>query len=175
MTQYGPKREDIILQPVSGKALEVYKGEVLRIIQVEGGQCVDFNAFNLHDYKEYLGVSNTRSQHGFRPKKGDIVWSVHSRNRPMYVVLEMPETCTTDLLGGRCKAGNHFPEGFTPDAYGFHTNCQDTFSVCIEVGEIRGPKAGQTFYDPCQAPLCLFSSCLAQALPGHVGQDLMSV
>lgn len=131
MTQYGPKREDIILQPVSGKALEVYKGEVLRIIQVEGGQCVDFNAFNLHDYKEYLGVSNTRSQHGFRPKKGDIVWSVHSRNRPMYVVLEMPDTCTTDLLGGRCKAGNHFPEGFTPDAYGFHTNCQDTFSVCI--------------------------------------------
>ena len=79
MTQYGEKREDIVVQPVSGKALEVYKGEVLRIIQVEGAQCVDFNAFNLHDYKEYLGVSNTRSQHGFRPKKGDIVWSVQSR------------------------------------------------------------------------------------------------
>ena len=131
MPQYGPKREDIILQPVSGKALPVYMGEVLRIIQVDGGQCVDFNAFNLHDYKEYLGVSNTRSYHGFRPKKGDIVWSVHSRNRPMYIILEMPETCHTDLLGGRCKAGNHYPEGFTPEGYGIHTNCQDTFAASI--------------------------------------------
>jgi uncharacterized protein len=131
MTQYGEKREDIIVQPVSGKALELYRGEVLRIIQMEGAQCVDFNAFNLHDYKEYLGVSNTRSQHGFRPKKGDIVWSVQSRNRPMFIILEMPETCVTDLLGGRCKAANHYPEGFTPSAHGTHTNCQDTFATCI--------------------------------------------
>src|SRR3970040_1294661 len=76
MTQYGPKREDIILQPVSGKALEVYRGEVLRIIQIEGEQCVDFNAFNLHYYKEYLGVSNTRSRNAFRVKKGDLIWTV---------------------------------------------------------------------------------------------------
>ncbi len=131
MTQYGPKREDITLQPVSGKALPVYRGEVLRIIQVEGEQCVDFGAFNLHDYKEYLGVSNTRSYNGFRPKKGGIVWSVHSRNRPMYIILEMPETCVTDLLGGRCKASIHYSEGFTPDAYGIHTNCQDTFGAAI--------------------------------------------
>jgi uncharacterized protein YcgI (DUF1989 family) len=131
MIQYGPKREDITLQPVSGKALPVYRGEVLRIIQVGGEQCVDFNAFNLHDYKECLGVSNTRSFHGFRPKKGDIAWSTHSRNRPMYVILEMPESCVTDLLGGRCKAGLHYAEGFRPDAYGVHTNCQDTLAEVI--------------------------------------------
>jgi uncharacterized protein YcgI (DUF1989 family) len=131
MTEYGSKREDIVLQPVSGKALPVYRGEVLRLIQVEGEQCLDFDAFNLHDYKEYLGVSNTRSHHGFRPKKGDIVWSVHSRNRPMYLILEMPDTCVTDLLGGRCKAALHYAEGFSPDAYGIHTNCQDTFSAAI--------------------------------------------
>lgn len=131
MARYGVKREDMILEPVSGKALPVLRGEVLRIVQVEGEQCVDFNAFNLHDYKEYLGVSNTRSYYGFRPKKGDIVWSVHSRNRPMYVILEMPETCVTDLLGGRCKASLHYSEGFLPDAFGIHTNCQDTFAACI--------------------------------------------
>lgn len=131
MTKYGPKRAEITLQPVSGKALPVYRGEVLRILQVEGEQCVDFGAFNLHDYKEYLGVSNTRAYYGFRPKESDIIWSVHSRNRPMYIILKMPETCKTDLLGGRCKASNHYSEGFTPDAYGIHTNCQDTFATCI--------------------------------------------
>ncbi len=131
MVQYGPKREDIIAQPVSGKALPVYRAEVLRIIQCEGEQCVDFNAFNLHDFKEYLGVSNTRSYHGFRPEKGDLIWSVHSRNRPMYAILEMPETCVTDLLGGRCKAALHYAEGFTRDRGGIHTNCQDTLSACV--------------------------------------------
>jgi hypothetical protein len=131
MAEYGVKREEIVLQPVSGKALEVRRGEVLRIILLEGEQCVDFNAFNLHDYKEYMGVSNTRSQHGFRPKKGDIIWSVQSRNRPMFFILEMPESCVTDLLGGRCKAANHYPEGFRPDGFGVHTNCQDTFAAAI--------------------------------------------
>lgn len=131
MTRYGPTRDDFTLQPVSARALPVYRGEVLRIIQVDGGQCVDFNAFNLHDYKEYLGVSNTRSYHGFRPEKGDIIWSVHSRNRPMYVILEMPDTCATDLLGGRCKASLHYSEGFTREACGIHTNCQDTIAEAI--------------------------------------------
>jgi uncharacterized protein len=131
MTQYGPKREDLTLPPVSGRALPVYRGEVLRITQVEGGTCVDFNAFNLHDYKEYLGVSNTRSYHGFRPRQGDIVWSMHSRNRPMYVILAMPESCLTDLLGGRCKASLHYGDGFKPGGAGVHTNCQDTLAAAI--------------------------------------------
>ena len=52
MISYGKERFDLVLQPISGKAVPVYAGEVLRIIQVEGEQCVDFNAFNLHDYKE---------------------------------------------------------------------------------------------------------------------------
>src|SRR5215469_16811689 len=82
MLQYGPLKADGVLQPVSGKALPVLRGEVLRIVQEEGEQCVDFNAFNLHDYKEYLGVSNTRSRNAFRVTKGDIIWSVSSRGPP---------------------------------------------------------------------------------------------
>ena len=97
MLQYGPLKTEVLLQPVSGKALPVLRGEVIRIIQEEGGQCVDFNAFNLHDYKEYLGASNTRSRNAFRVKKGDIIWSVSSRDRPMFVILEIAETCRTDL------------------------------------------------------------------------------
>jgi uncharacterized protein YcgI (DUF1989 family) len=131
MTTYGEKREDFVIEPVSARALPVYKGEVIRIIQVGGEQCVDFNAFNLHDYKEYLGVSNTRSYGGIRPKKGDLVWSVHSRNRVMYAILEMSDTCVTDLLGGRCKAAIHYGVGFTPDRHGIHTNCQDTMAEAI--------------------------------------------
>jgi hypothetical protein len=35
------------------------------IIQVEGEQCVDFNCFNLRDYKERMSVGHMRLQ-GFR-------------------------------------------------------------------------------------------------------------
>ncbi|HSE90386.1 MAG TPA: urea carboxylase-associated family protein [Candidatus Binatia bacterium] len=126
MASYGMLQAEIVLQPVSGKALPVLRGQVLRIIQEEGEQCVDFNAFNLHDYKEYMGVSNTRSRYKFRVKKGDMIWTVSSRDRPMYLILEMPETCVTDLLGGRCKASNFAARGL-----GVHTNCQDTLAAAI--------------------------------------------
>ena len=39
----------LTLEPGTGKAIELLAGQILRIEQVEGGQCVDFNAFNLHD------------------------------------------------------------------------------------------------------------------------------
>ena len=66
--EYGEKREDFVLRRSRPERCPVYRGEVIRIIQVEGEQCVDFNAFNLHDYKEYLGVSNTRPTAAFVPE-----------------------------------------------------------------------------------------------------------
>jgi hypothetical protein len=38
MPSYGTLKEELVLQPVSGKALPVLRGEVLRIIQEEGEQ-----------------------------------------------------------------------------------------------------------------------------------------
>ena len=127
MLTYGSVRSDIHLQPISGKALPVYAGEVLRIIQVEGEQCVDFNAFNLHDYKEHMDVSISRGSTGFRPKKGDIIFSNPPRFRPTLAVLEMPPTCVTDVLGRTCNAV------LFEASHGFelHTNCQDTIAESI--------------------------------------------
>jgi Domain of unknown function (DUF1989) len=46
---YGDKRLGLTLEPITGKALPLRRGEILRIEQAEGGQCVDLNAYNLHD------------------------------------------------------------------------------------------------------------------------------
>ena len=127
MTEYGPRREDLVLRPVSGKALPVFSGEVLRISQTEGEQCVDFNAFNLHDYKERLDVGATRRTTGFRPAKGDIFFSNPPRYRPMLGILEMAPTCQTDLLGRSCHAVL-FESAFGLD---LHTSCQDTLAEAI--------------------------------------------
>lgn len=127
MVSYGKPRFELVIQPVSGKAIPVYKGEVLRITLVEGPQCVDLNCFNLHDYKEHMSSSHTRGPQAFRLKKGNIIRSNPNRYNPMMAIIEMPETCITDLLGGRCYAAIfEILHGFD-----IHTNCQDTFAECI--------------------------------------------
>ena len=125
---YGPKRLDLTLQPGSGRALPVSQGEVLRVTQVEdGGQCVDRNAFNLHDHKEHMEVGAIRSTTGFRPKKGDILFSNPPRYRPMLGILAMPSTCVTDILGRACHATLFEAR----NGFDVHTNCQDTIAECI--------------------------------------------
>ena len=90
----GKRRFEIVLQPVSGKALPVYKGEVLRISQITGGQCVDFNCFNLNDYKEYMSVGHMRRE-SFRIAPDRFIWSNPPRYRPMMKILAMSPTCVT--------------------------------------------------------------------------------
>ena len=123
---YGPKRFDHIMEPVTGKAVPVYRGEVLRITQVVGGQCVDFNAYNLHDYKEWLDNGFNRMT-SFETGKGTIIWSGCSRARPMYAILEMAETCDQFYAGFRCNALLNERQWGLVD----HPNCQDTFAEAI--------------------------------------------
>ena len=126
MTSIGDCRYDITLAPSSGKAVPVYQGETLRITQAGGEQCVDFNCFNLHDYKERMSVGHMRLQ-GFRVRRGHIAVSAPPRYNPMLAITHMAETCVTDLLGSRCDAtGGEREYGLVP-----RTNCQDTFAEAI--------------------------------------------
>lgn len=125
--EYGRKRLDVTLQPVTGKAVPVYRGEVLRIEQTEGGQCVDLNAYNLYDYKEYLSCGFTRSAQGFNPRKGEVIWTNAPRGRPMFAILEMAETCVLDIAGHRCNRVYFELRWNDP----VHMNCQDTFAEAI--------------------------------------------
>jgi uncharacterized protein len=109
-----------VLQPGTGKAIEVKAGQILRIEQVEGGQCVDFNAFNLHDYKEFMHCGRTRTVHGFNPTTGTFMWSAPPRERAMFYILA-DTVRQNDVLFPRCSAYVY------ESTYGFqtHTNCHD--------------------------------------------------
>jgi len=109
-----------ILEPGTGKALELMKGQVLRIEQVEGGQCADFNCFNLHDYREFMHVGRTRTLHGFNPGPGDFLWSAPPRERAMMLILA-DTVRANDVMFPRCSANLY------ESVYGFgrHTNCHD--------------------------------------------------
>jgi len=109
-----------VLEPGTGKAIELLKGQVLRVEQVEGGQCADFNCFNLHDYKEFMHCGRTRTVHGFNPSQGTFLWSQPPRERAMLYMLA-DTYGRNDVLFPRCSAYLY------ESAYGFdaHTNCHD--------------------------------------------------
>jgi uncharacterized protein len=125
--EYGPARYGLTLEPVTGKAVPLSRGEVLRIEQTQGGTCVDFNAFNLHDYKEFLDCGFTRSFQSFDPRQGEFIWTNAPRGRPMFGILRIADTCELDIVGHRCNR--------VLDELGWglvdHANCQDTLSEAI--------------------------------------------
>jgi uncharacterized protein YcgI (DUF1989 family) len=125
--EYGSTRLEVTLEPVTGKAVPVRRGEVLRIEQLVGGTCVDFNAFNLHDHKEFLDCGFTRSFQSFNPRRGEFIWTNAPRGRPMFGILEIADTCELDIVGHRCN--RVFQElGWEMPA---HPNCQDTLAESI--------------------------------------------
>jgi uncharacterized protein len=124
--KYGKLREEIVIQPVTGKAVPILTGEVLRLSQVEGGTCVDYNAYNLNDYKEYLDCGFNRSR-GTAGGKGTIVWTGSPRGRPMYVILDHSDRFYQYYQGHRCNGiVNEIEYGFVG-----HPNCQDSFAETI--------------------------------------------
>ena len=115
-----------VMEPGTGKAVPVLRGRVLRIEQLGKGQCADFNAFNLHDYKEYFHTGRTRHLHGLHPTEGDHLWSAPPRERPMLTIIR-DTVGTNDILYPRCS-------GFLYEyQYGFeqHTNCHDILAESI--------------------------------------------
>jgi uncharacterized protein len=115
-----------VMEPGTGKALPVLRGQVLRIEQLGNGQCADFNAFNLHDYKEYFHTGRTRHLHGLFPSEGDMLWSAPPRERAMFTIIR-DTVGTNDIQYPRCT-------GFLFEyQYGFekHTNCHDILAESI--------------------------------------------
>lgn len=112
---------DTVIRPGEGKALELRRGQVLRIEQIaDGGQCADFNCFNLHDYKEYFHTGRTRHMHGLHPTVGALLWSAPPRERPMAAIIA-DTVGTNDILYPRCSSFLfEYQYGLTP-----HTNCHD--------------------------------------------------
>ena len=123
---YGAVREELIIQPITGKAVPVRTGEVLRISQVESGTCLDYNAYNLHDYKEWLDCGFNRTR-GVTVGKGTVIWTGSPRARPMQVILDHSDNFDQYYQGHRCNGLlNEIEYGFID-----HPNCQDTFAEAI--------------------------------------------
>lgn len=110
-----------VLPPGKELGLTVKKGQVIRVIDLEGQQVVDFVCFNSQDKAEKLWVGGTIINNGnVFIKKGHSLYSQYVNK--MFTIIE--DTCGVhDLLIGHCS-----PEVFekTYDVKGHHS-CADNF------------------------------------------------
>lgn len=109
-----------VMEPGTGKAVPVLRGQILRLEQIGNGQCADFNAYNLHDYKEHFHCGRTRVVHGLWPTLGDSLWSAPPRDREMLTIIA-DSVGTNDVNYPRCNGVLY------ESMFGFerHTSCQD--------------------------------------------------
>jgi len=121
--------QQFVMEAATGRAFPVRRGQVVRISQVGNGQCLDFNAFNLHDYKETFHCGRTRTSHGLNPSTGSHLWSAPPRERPMFTVIA-DTVGANDVNFPRCSAFLFETQfGFAGDPP--HSNCQDILSEAI--------------------------------------------
>lgn len=103
---------DVYVPPESGYACHVDKGQILRIVCVDGPQVCDFNAFCADDPAEHFWSGRTRTLQGAHLTVGDRLWSTEPRMRPMFTIIAdtvprpaLPYNAAShDLIYARCSA-----------------------------------------------------------------------
>ncbi len=103
-----------IVWPGSAAALALHRGDVVRIEQVAGGQCVDLVAWSLLDARERLSAARTRAIVGVSPGLGDDLWSGPPYERPLLALIA-DSAPGHDLLFPACSAREYTRVGCLPD------------------------------------------------------------
>lgn len=126
--------EEFIIPKAKGRAFIVKRGQIFRIICIEGPQCADLNIFNLYNPKERFHQGCTRVTEGAHPSLYAHLWSDIRPSRPMLTIIEdtAPPLSHELLFGGGEYAGCHSwvyaqwgPEKNSP-------NCTDNFIEAVK-------------------------------------------
>lgn len=117
---------ELIIPKCEGRSFTVRKGQVLRVIEVDGPQAADMIAFNLHDFRESISAWLTRHLSGNFTKAEKIYSRLPAGNVMFTVLTDIPGVFW--LSGGRC---NRLTYEHIQGGVGHHGNCQDILMECI--------------------------------------------
>ncbi|MCR5028189.1 MAG: urea carboxylase-associated family protein [Fibrobacter sp.] len=114
---------DVTAYAGEGKMLSLKKGQVLRLIDVEGNQSGDVQVYNAHDTSERYSAQNTiTAQANSMIELGTVIRS--NDDNPMLTVIA--DTCGEhDTLGSGCSAEGNCVR-YTDKTRYMHS-CRDTF------------------------------------------------
>ncbi len=86
----------------SGRAWPVLRGQLCRIVAIEGPQVADFNAWNLNNPRERFWAARTRQLQSAHVTTHDRLWSTLPYLRPMLTITNETIDYGVDEDGGRC-------------------------------------------------------------------------
>lgn len=114
--------EDTIVPAGGSWSRRIDKGQMLRIVDLEGGQAVDFLCYNARDYADRYAAADTMKINpaGIFLSTGTVLYSVGLT--PLFTIVA--DACGKhDTVGGCCSAAlNEFRYGV-----GYQPNCRDNF------------------------------------------------
>ena len=113
--------EDRVVQPGTHWARIVKKGHVLRIVDLEGKQAVDFLCYDARNPEERYNAADTMKYAGtIFLTKGHSLYS--DMGRPLFTIVE--DTCGRhDTIGGCCSAESNWVRYGVKDT----PNCRENF------------------------------------------------
>ena len=132
--------QDINIQPGEARVYEVKKGEFIQILDVQGRECSDFQAFSLRDLDRYIereiDPTATRSLTGtIYPTPGLYSKFFNVDFKPLVQIVQ--DTCGRhDAFGLACTAKYYEDMG-----YPGHLNCSDNISKGLGKYDVK-PRAG---------------------------------
>ena len=130
--------QDFVIPKAQGKALEVRKGQVLRIIEVEGPQVPDLIMYNLHDMRERFSVPFTRvmnrDENTWTISKLSGLYSGAPRYNLMFKIIHDLTGIHHLSISGGCSRQVYKNMGRGED----HANCQDILTKAIEPFGLTG-------------------------------------
>jgi hypothetical protein len=105
----------------AGWSREIAAGQVLRLVDLEGRQAVDFLCYNAADYEDRYAAADTMKINGnIFVRKGSVLYSVNCN--PMFTVVE--DSCGFhDTLGGCCSSALNRRRYGKPE----HPSCRQNF------------------------------------------------
>ncbi|MCH8088477.1 MAG: urea carboxylase-associated family protein [Chloroflexi bacterium] len=145
MAELSNKRLEYDVPARMGKAFRVSKGELIKVIDVKGGQAADFFAFNVDNIKEYLSAEHTRpSISRLFPLEGEGFYT--QERRPIMTLVVDHTPGIHDMLFAACNPSRYRELGVE----GWHASCEENLGKEMEAIGIPGVEIPQ--------PVNLFTS-----------------
>ena len=136
----GRVREEFTVSRGSAQAYELYKGESVQIIDIDGQQCSDFQALRLSGLEQAreIAIDSTATRSMVRrayPAPGLFDKFFDPEMKPLLKVLQ--DTCGRhDTFGLACTARSYEERGFPG-----HLNCSDNISFALDPYGVKARSA----------------------------------
>ena len=127
--------EGLILVPArKGKAHQLARGQLVRVINTHGSEVVDTWAFSAGDHDEYMSMEHTRSTiDKFMPEVGEAFLT--NRRRPILTIVEDTTPGVHDTLNAACDTHRYRLLGHK----GHHDNCTDNLAAAMAELDLARP------------------------------------